>query len=153
MNLMKQLMVTAIMVSPFAALGGAQKGNLNEADIAKLQGVWQATQFIDSSEKPAPPDEVKELRFEFKAEKTTQYKGKDRPGRPGTYKIDAEKKLKAIDINFGQVSEGIYKFEGDELYLCVVSGARNDKVPPRPTEFKASKDAPYTLIVLKKVTK
>ena len=49
--------------------------------------------------------------------------------------------------------EGIYKLEGDELYLCFVGGMRGEKVTPRPTEFKASKNPPHSLFVLKKIKK
>ena len=134
----------------FALLALSQNSDAAEDDTRKLQGMWQVVKFIDHSEQPAPLDELKDFTFEFKGGKIIQRKGKDRPGRPGTYTIDVSKKPKWMDINFGMVSEGIYKLEGDELSLCFVGGMRGGKATPRPTEFKASKNPPHSLFVLKR---
>jgi uncharacterized protein (TIGR03067 family) len=73
------------------------------------------------------------------------------------YILNPSAKPKAIDLEGGGadggVAEGIYKLDGDELSICVISGMRNGKAAPRPTEFKASNDRKYALFVLKKIAK
>ncbi len=137
----------------FAILAESQNNETAKDDVKKLQGVWQVVKFIDHSEQPAPPEELKDHTFEFRGDKVIQQKAKGGPGRPGTYTIDVSKKPKWMNINFGEVSEGIYKLEGDELSLCVVGGMRGGIDTPRPTEFKASKNPPHSLLVLKRVKK
>jgi uncharacterized protein (TIGR03067 family) len=147
------LLVILFGVICFVSVARPQENDAAKNEVKKLQGVWQVVKFIDHSERAAPPEELKEFTFEFKNDKVTQQKGKDGPGRPGTFTIDVSRKPTWMDINFGKISEGIYKLDGDELSLCFVGGMRGDKVTPRPTEFKASKNPPHTLLVLKRVKK
>lgn len=127
-------------------------------EMKKLQGTWQVTKFIESSEKPAPPAEVEEMTFEFKDDQLRISKVKNvRGSEPFKFALDPTKSLKAIDIYFlgepNNPSQGIYKLDGDELTICLSGAVRNGKAPPRPAEFKASKRDFYVLFVMKKVMK
>lgn len=153
MKIIYRWSVAAVAVFSLAIAAECQDKDDMQGDIAKLQGVWQVTKFIDSSLSEGLPEERKDLTFEFRGTNVTQRKGKNNRGRPGTYKLDVRKKPKWIDIAFGEVSQGIYRLQGDELTLCVVSGMNCGEVAPRPMEFKASKNPPYSLLVLKKLPK
>ncbi len=153
MPICKMLLSVAVLASfsvVFAA--DAPKEDAVKEEVKKLQGKWQVTAFIDSSEEAAPAAEIENMTFEFKEDRLTMRKDKDDPGREMKYKLDVSKKLKAIDINMGgtEASEGIYKLDGEVLTICVIAGGRNGKAAARPAEFKASKRDIYTLFVLKK---
>ena len=58
----------------------------------------------------------------------------------------ADKKPKAIDVDMdGNVGEGIYQLDGDNLKL--IHGEAGD---PRPTEFVSKEGSRLTLMVLKR---
>lgn len=125
-------------------------------EMKKLQGTWQVTKFIESSEKPAPPAEVEEMTFEFKDDQLRISKVKNVRGpEPFKYALDPSKTPGAIDVYFlgdpRKPTEGIYKLEGDELTICLSGAVVDGKMPPRPREFKASKANFYVLFVMKKV--
>jgi uncharacterized protein (TIGR03067 family) len=132
-------------------------GFVADKELDKLQGTWQVTGWITHNEVPATADALKDFTFEFKGDTVTLKMGKKDPGREMTYRLDPAKKLKSFDLvdggADGDVAEGIYKFDGDELTICLISGMRNDTPSPRPTEFKASKRDKYTLFVLKRAKK
>jgi uncharacterized protein (TIGR03067 family) len=131
----------------------SQTSGKAQNDIKNLQGLWQVVKFIDHSEQAAPSDELKDHTFEFKGDKVTQRKGKDDVGQILTYTLDVSKKPKWMTIVEAFDIEGIFKLDGEELTLCFVGGMVGEKVTPRPTEFKARKNPPYSLLVLKKVKK
>jgi uncharacterized protein (TIGR03067 family) len=60
----------------------------------------------------------------------------------GTFKVDAEKKPKSIDISpntsedKGKTILGIYDLQGNQLRLCVADAG----VKKRPTEFKSTSE-------------
>ena len=153
MNVRKVLLLAVVVIFPWTVAAEAQKDDAAKDEMKKLQGVWQVTKWIGSEGGTAPADEIENLTFEFKEDRVTQRKGKDRTPIQGKYSLDPSKKPKWLDINFGQVTEAIYKLEGDELTFCVISGSRSGQPSVRPTEFKASKEKHHTLFVLKKVKK
>ena len=154
------VMLVLVSVLAVAASGFADDKPKDEAakeEMKKLQGTWQVTKSIGQSEKPAPADEIKEFTFEFKGNAVTVRKRKDDDGKEMKYTLDPSKKPKWFDLPEGgadgDVAEGIYNLDGDELTICIISGMRNDTPSPRPTEFKASKPNKYTLFVLKRAKK
>ena len=76
--------------------------------------------------------------------------GKDKEHK-GTFKLDASKKPKQIDITptdgdeKDKVIHGIYSLEKDELKICI---ARGDK--ERPTEFESKEGSGHMLVTLKR---
>jgi uncharacterized protein (TIGR03067 family) len=103
---------------------------------------------------PHQDKEAQEWTFEFKGDKATSRKSQGSAGRPMAYTLDPSKTPKAIDLNDdGLVIEGIYKMDGDDLTLCLVTGSRNGKTAPRPPEFKADNEKKYSVFVLKRVKK
>jgi uncharacterized protein (TIGR03067 family) len=147
------LLVAVLLLSPLTIKSLAQEKDAVADDIKKLQGRWQVIKFDDGSG-PGPADEIKEMKFEFKGDNVIQRLG-DNARPPAKVVIDPAKKPKWMDIDAGGpqfTSKGIYKLEGDELSLCFISGERGGKAPPRPTEFKANDKAPYSFLLLKRIT-
>jgi uncharacterized protein (TIGR03067 family) len=148
--------LVAVLAVVAPGSGDDKKDEAAKEEVKKLQGTWQVKKWIDSSEEPAEADEIKDFTFEFKGDTVTLRKRKG-DGKEMKYTLDPSKKPKWFDLPQGgadgDVAEGIYKLDGDELTICVISGMRNDTPSPRPTEFKASKPNKYTLFVLKRVKK
>jgi uncharacterized protein (TIGR03067 family) len=147
-----------MLVVAGADVGGEQTpGDAVKAELKKLQGTWQVTTWIDSSEQPAPPDEIKYFTFEFKGDVLILRKDKDDTSRdPLKCTLNPSKEPKWIDFDVGKplpAMAGIYKLEGDELTICVVAGGVNEKPGLRPAEFKASKEKVHALFVLKRIKK
>jgi uncharacterized protein (TIGR03067 family) len=152
MNLCKLwlLGVTLIFTQSFAAQ--AQKEKPKDDDLKKLQGIWQVTKWIESEGTPAPADEIKGTTWEFKEDRMiTRSNGMAR--EPLKFTLNSSKSPKWINILGLEVAEGIYKLEGDEFSVCVVSGSMSGQRPERPTEFKANEKKHHTLFVFKKVKK
>jgi uncharacterized protein (TIGR03067 family) len=143
----------AIGLSLIAALAtAADKEDAVKAEQEKLKGVWQATKWIDEDGDAAPAEETKNYTMEFNGEEIIIRADAKDSGKAHKVRIDPSQKPKWIDIETRglPVAEGIYKLEEDELTICIVSGERNGKTAPRPTEFEAKKKEKYTLFVLKK---
>ena len=113
-------------------------------DEAKLLGTW-IPQFIEKGGEPAPTRALKTFLLTFK-EGGHRAMGKDQPGK-GTYKVDADKKPKQIELSFedGVTFKGIYELEGNVLKLCL-----DERKGGRPTEFKSTKNSSIVLIVLQR---
>jgi uncharacterized protein (TIGR03067 family) len=130
----------------------ADKEDAVKAEREKLQGVWQATKWIDEDGDAAPAEETKNYTMEFKGEEIIIRADAKDSGRAHKFRIDPSQKPKWIDVETSglPVAEGIYKLDDEELTICIVSGERNGKTAPRPTEFEAKKKEKYTVFVLKK---
>jgi uncharacterized protein (TIGR03067 family) len=145
----------AVAVLTWATVVNAEPPKIDaaKADVAKLQGTWQMTALTDEMG-AAPAKELSEWTFEFNGDKVTNSQSKDRKGRSLTYALDPSKEPKTIDMSDGGlVIEGIYRVDGDDLTICLVTGSRNGKTAPRPPQFKADKSKKYSLFVLKRVKK
>jgi uncharacterized protein (TIGR03067 family) len=156
----RRVMLGLVALLAVVAPGVADDKPKEEAakeEVKKLQGTWQVIKYVGQSEKEASADTIKHLTFEFKGNTVTIRWEKDEKGKEMEYALDPSKKPKSFDLPEGgadgDVAEGIYKLDGDELTICIIGGIRNDKAAPRPTEFKASKREKYTLFVMKKVKK
>jgi uncharacterized protein (TIGR03067 family) len=109
---------------------------------------------VDDSGEAAGADEIKDFTFVFKGETLDMRKGKDGKRSALKFTLNPEKKPKGIDIEMGVpvgMAEGIYKLEDDVLTICVVSGGKDGKPAPRPTEFAAKNGEHHALFVLKRV--
>ncbi len=128
----------------FAGFALAEEG---KKDLDQLQGTWVRSSVVRNG-KEVPADELKGMKLTLKGDKYTLDEGKEK--RTGTFKLDATKNPKTLDIisdagpNKGKTLKGIYKIEGDTFTYCV-AGPDKD----RPTEF-ASKEGGPTLLVNKR---
>jgi uncharacterized protein (TIGR03067 family) len=141
--------VVATLSAPVAA--DPPTGADTKAELAKLQGIWKVAGLTDEMG-PAPVKELEQWTFAFHGDQVTIRQTKDAGGHKATFTLDPSKTPKEINLNeVGLVTEGIYKLDGDNLTLCVVTGSRNEKTAARPKEFTADKAHKYSVFVLKRV--
>ena len=137
---MKMVVLLAVV---FASAGVVAGGDAKK-DQKKFAGTWSVVSATKGG-KPAPADEIKEIRFTFSGDKMTFRMGDK--SKDGTYTIDPAKKPAQIDVTADGMSHpGIYQFEGDTLKLCV----GHDE---RPAEFKSAEGSKTMLITLKREKK
>jgi uncharacterized protein (TIGR03067 family) len=135
------LLVAGVLV---AGLAFAEEG---KKDLDKLQGTWVRVS-VERNGKPAPADELKNSKLTLKGDQYTLDDGKEK--RTGTFKLDATKTPKTLDIisasgpNKGKTLKGIYKIEDGTFTYCVAGPGKD-----RPTEFSAKEGSGHTLLVNK----
>jgi uncharacterized protein (TIGR03067 family) len=113
------------------------------SDREQIQGTWQLVSG-ERNGKPISEDVAKQVRLVFEGCKLLT-KSKDRVTE-GKFRLNAEVKPAEIDLEMdGQLGEGIYSLDGDNLK--VVHGEVGD---PRPTEFIPDPGSGLTLLVLKR---
>lgn len=122
-------------------------------ELEKFAGKWKPVEIKMPECMPAPPaDELKQMRFVFKEDTMTLWRGEEE-GTSATITLNPEKKhidLKATSRGKGKMV-GIYEFKDGKLRLCLV-GPPDEKERPRPTSFEAKKldDGEQALVVLEK---
>jgi uncharacterized protein (TIGR03067 family) len=113
-------------------------GDLAKQELAKFQGEWKIKNLSG-----------KTVVHLFKGnEYTTSINGVESNAKV-TFVIDAAtdpKRITRTATNNGDVSHGIYKFDGNDLVICTARVGQE-----RPTEFK-NKDGEWTLITWTRVT-
>src|SRR4051794_40247592 len=141
------------------ALTVATRGADPSADEMKnLQGEWQAVEMLAQGKKRDKDDpSVQGVKFIIKGEELVvpnpTGNGQD---RRKTYKIDAVKSPKEIDLTHRDGSEkdrttaAIYRLDGDRLTICMPYFT--DDLSVRPTEFKSTADDGRMLITLERTT-
>lgn len=120
-----------------------------DKDENKIQGAWTVVSMEHGGQK-APEEEAKGITVTFQAGGKVMFKFPDKE-ISGTYKLDASKKPKQITMESEgeKTLHGIYKFDGENLSICVVEGDADD----RPTEFSTKEGSKARLVVLKKEKK
>src|SRR5260370_23015281 len=99
-----------------------------------------------------PEEALKHTRLKIEGEKFTV--SDENVSQGGTFKVDATKKPKTIDVTFtdgpekGKTSLGIYELDGDTYKICVDPEGKS-----RPTEFAIKPDSGHILEVLKREKK
>jgi uncharacterized protein (TIGR03067 family) len=120
-------------------------------DLAKFQGSWHFVSVITDGT-PAPSDQIKGTVLKNDGTKFT-FKDPQSSGA-GTFRIDASKNPRHLDITFGtgpdkgKTVPGIYRFLGDRVRVCLALPGK-----ARPTKFEAPAGSGHVLEVLEPVKK
>jgi uncharacterized protein (TIGR03067 family) len=132
-----------LLVAAFAAgQNDAQK------EQTKFQGTW-AVESATADGKEIPSDVFKTFKMTFKGDNYTVTMGQEKI--EGTFRLDAAKNPKAIDIvpdngpDRGRVQPGIYEIDGNKLKICGAMPGRE-----RPTNFDTKDKPGQTVLVLRK---
>ena len=146
------VMVFGFFVGTIGAsmLVAADDKDADKKDKEKLQGTWNA---VSSESGGKEQKEATEHSLVFEGDKFSVKKG-DKVMVKGTFKVDASKKPKEIDMEIadgpddvkGKTAQGIYKLEGDELSWCVDEPGSGN----RPKEFATKEGTKTMLVKLKK---
>jgi uncharacterized protein (TIGR03067 family) len=126
--------------------------NDSKGDMEKMQGQW--TMVSGERDGQAIPDEfVQSLKRTIKGDRFS-VKREDETLTAGTFKLDASKTPKTIDLKVdegqaaGQSMHGIYEFQGDTMKICYAGPGK-----PRPTEFSAKEGSGQTCATWKRAKK
>lgn len=120
----------------------------DKKDYRLFEGTWRF-ETIETEGQKLPAEAVKDASLTLKGEK---FSLKSPEGEyAGTFKIDATKTPKTIDVTFtegpekGKTSRGIYELDDTIYKVCIAPEGR-----PRPKLFAAEKGSGHVLEVLKK---
>jgi uncharacterized protein (TIGR03067 family) len=154
---MRSKSVLALFALALTLTLGVADEAANKKDQDALQGDWEAVA-LEANGNKASDEEVAAFRRSvtgnnYKVTIQGQVRGE------GTFKVDAAKSPKTIDVTAGgnspqkgTVIQGIYKVEGDTFTMCYAPpGMNGEAAKPRPTEFKGGQG--YVLTVWKKAKK
>jgi len=118
-----------------------QEKKAAKKDEDRIRGTWTMVSGEKGGEK-VPEELIKEFKLTFAAEGKFKVLAEGQE-REGTYKLDAKKKPRQIDLNVDDKAlEGIYVLDGNNLKLCVA------KAGDRPSEFTSPGDSKVMLLVL-----
>ena len=134
------------------AVGVLTAGDVARGDDAKqdqLEGTWQVVQLESGGEK-APENGLKEMQVVLTKD-TLSIQLSPARKQLGTYKADATRKPKAIDLmptvgpDKGKTLAGIYQLDGDNLKLCF-----SEPGEERPRAFATKKGSAGMCMTLKR---
>jgi len=120
-------------------------------ELARLKGTW-VFESVESERAKLPVEGFKDNRLTIDGDNFSYKEGEN--VTHGTFKIDATKKPKTLDVTFkdgdlkGKTFTGIYKLEGNTYTVCLDPSGKT-----RPTEFASKKGSPVVLEVLKREKK
>jgi RNA polymerase sigma factor (sigma-70 family) len=131
-------------------VAGPKEQTKMKTDVEKLQGTWNiVTLEVDGAKMEA--NLFKGAKIVMKGDAFTTFSmGAE---YKGTFKIDATKKPKQIDLMFtegpekGNTSLGIYELDGDIMKICLTIAKKD-----RPTEFATKPGSGLALETLKRET-
>ena len=151
-------MVYAMMVLScglaFASAADPSKSDDGKKDLERFQGTWAGIHVQHEGETGTIAGTESPYRFVFKGDKVTILADVEGASPMGTFKLDATKKPKAIDLIFSPAGSdgknqrilGIYAFEGEALKLCYGP----DGVE-RPTRFEAKAGSKRIAITFQRI--
>ena len=109
-------------------------------ELKLFQGKWQATFAQSFDGKEQTPIEIELTKLEVDGDKFTMKTGSLTV--TGTFTVDPTKKVKTIDVYFGNSKDnmirGIYEIKGDTRKSCFAMPGKD-----RPTEFRKEKNYQY----------
>ncbi len=125
-----------------AVVGGAVPADdKTDAEVKKLEGAWDIV-FIEVMGKKIDAPKGKGGSIVFAKDGKVLMKDPGKKDKPGTYKIDAGKSPKTLDLielkdgKAGEVTEVIYEVEDDTLKMGF---SAEDPKGKRPSDFKGDK--------------
>ncbi len=122
-------------------LGAAGAEDDAKGDAEKVQGTWKVVSAEDSGRK-APDEVTKNLKLVVTKDKITYTFGDKTTN--WSYKLDATKKLKWIDLTEGdRTTLGIYELDGDNLKICFPEGRKGE----RSTAFESKPDSVNDVLI------
>jgi uncharacterized protein (TIGR03067 family) len=134
-----------VAVAGLLAAADSAEEQAAKKEMEKLAGTWTVTT-VESNGRKAAAEDIKDLRYVFKADGTWKLqKGSDALAE-GTFKLDPSKKLRAIDYAItssvndrdkGKTSLGVYELAGDTMKVCRTWPGEGE----RPDEFAAGTDS------------
>jgi uncharacterized protein (TIGR03067 family) len=145
------LFVAALLPAVAQDKGDPAKGDPAKKDAELLQGTFNFAKVeIDGVKQPRKMKGEPFQTITFKGDKFEVKRG-DTVLQAGTFKLDATKNPRTIDITInegdakGTVQLGIYEVVGDAFNLCFDPQGKK-----RPTEFKSPADSGITLAALQR---
>jgi len=142
---MRRVLFAALVVG--LVIGADEKKDDSKKDLDRLKGKWTvASMELDGK---AHEDAVGG-KFSFDGDKMHLQIGDME--HSGTFKLDASKEPKQIDVTPAdgpekdQTLEGIYKLTDDELKICIAHASGTS----RPKEFKSEEGSHILLFTLKR---
>lgn len=141
-----RLWIPLLFAVGFLVAADEPKSDANKKDLERLQGDWAAVSMMRDGEK-VPDDDVQSLFRTMKGDQYTVFLFKKAIGK-GTFKIDARKKPKTIDLLSASAAAkdqpilGIYDFDGDAWKVCYANPGKE-----RPADFAAKEGSGHTLAV------
>jgi len=146
MNTLLMPIVVVCFIS-FSTTGFKEKQK--EKPMEEFHGTWKYISLVYDG-REFGPEKVKEFRCIFRGDEFT-FRVAELTTAHGKYQVSATQEYQTIDLERtdkaqrGKTHLGIYRFDGDKLWLCYAAPGRE-----RPTEFTAATNSGRTLIVLQK---
>lgn len=141
---MKRCLVLFSAVACLAA-EPAKEGKARK-DQDRLQGTWVFAS-LEANGRKSADDDLRNSELVIKG--TAMKPVPDNPDLKISFKLDPSTDPRLIDITVNErVLEGIYKFDGDDVKICLYTA---EGVKQRPTEFAAPEGSNNLLVVLKRV--
>ena len=143
----RTLVIVGVLAAGLAFAADAKKDS-TKSDQEKFNGVWKAVSGVFEG-KELPKEAIEKMSLTLKGSKFTLHNGPEKA--EGTYKIDASKTPKTIDVTHGDGSDkdklmlGIYELTDDTYKVCFAAPGED-----RPTEFVSKPGSGTRLIVMKR---
>ncbi|HLW65596.1 MAG TPA: TIGR03067 domain-containing protein [Gemmataceae bacterium] len=118
-------------------------------DLQKMQGTWKVEKLTNNGTE-APAEIIAKMSVVIAKNKMT-VEAEGRPGEVAEVTLDPSKKPAHYDFtpaNDSKQRHGLYKFDGEKLYLCWTRGGGE-----RPKAFESKPDSMIVVFELKKEKK
>jgi uncharacterized protein (TIGR03067 family) len=120
-------------------------------DLEKMQGTWKVQKLVNNGTE-APAEVVAKMSVVIEKNKMT-VQSEGRPGEVAEVTLDPSQKPAHYDFtptnpNDNKPRQGLYKFDGDKLYLCWTRGGGG-----RPKDLESKPESMIVVFELKKEKK
>lgn len=151
---MKAICLLIFTAALLATDRGAVADDASKSDLDKLSGTWLTVSLVNDGKTlmdektPAKEGPTSKLAYDGN---NWMVKVADKTVAKGTYKIDATKTPKQIDVldNSGQNDKtrlGIYELDADTYKYCIAPAGHS-----RPTEFTSKSGSGNSLVVSRRM--
>jgi uncharacterized protein (TIGR03067 family) len=141
----------ALLLVPVAMLLVAADDDAVKKDVAKMQGTWVFTKYVNGGIVYTDKEQLKKLELTVKENMSTFRRVDNDNVTHSRHTLRPNKNPKEIDIEIldgpdkGKTLPGIYAVDGDELRLCINRAGKD-----RPKKFESEAGSENVLQVLKK---